>query len=797
QSHFPSVQDKGVSITLSNPEVLQRSRLVFLAVKPHIIPEVLQEISGLVSGDHIIVSMAAGITLQTLEQLLPSGSRVVRMMPNLPCVLLEGAVLLSCGSCSGQEDEVLLKSLLGACGAVDSGPEPWIDAHVGLSGSGVAFVYVMAEALADGAVKMGMPSALARRMAAQTVLGAGALLRDSGKLPAELRAEVCTPGGTTIHGLHALEKGGFRAAVLDAVEAATQRAQEMGRQQKMLIYYQGKPSSTPGPERMRNRSQRSSSSNASSSSERQPGLSALTLEGLRLESEGIWFDRVTYEKAESHFYARLLRQENGTISTSSPSSSTKNQDPCRHGNQEACHHVVQSIWVNKVLFDEAENKFLGLNQPAAPISLQIPTNHDEGYQSQTPTPPTPASKPINGLPSIAPPTMGVWLQKPLFDKAEALFYQNLYGGNPAERKVDESSNSEDGSTNQEGDRQNNLRSNKSSSKKQKKAVTNPKKAVLKQGSGDRMPNQGADCQNYLHNANERAGLDLGCSSKAETRCYATGSKEKSSNQTLKMTGTECLALERIWFEKPRYDEAERRFYEQMNVHTAVKQDAGANSILQDIARARENIQKSLAGSPAGSAEDYGELATRLKNLELENQTLRKGVEDLRSALSRMESRVSVLEKRTTTPSVNGTAPQKPPTAPQKEEEDEEDELDLFGSEDEEDEEAERLKEQRLQEYAAKKAKKPALVAKSSILLDVKPWDDETDMSRLEECVRSVQVDGLLWGASKLMPVGYGIKKLQISCVVEDDKVGTDFLEEEITKFEDYVQSVDVAAFNKI
>ncbi|TRY89002.1 hypothetical protein DNTS_032297, partial [Danionella cerebrum] len=498
QSHFPSVQDKGVSITLSNPEVLQRSRLVFLAVKPHIIPEVLQEISGLVSGDHIIVSMAAGITLQTLEQLLPSGSRVVRMMPNLPCVLLEGAVLLSCGSCSGQEDEVLLKSLLGACGAVDSGPEPWIDAHVGLSGSGVAFVYVMAEALADGAVKMGMPSALARRMAAQTVLGAGALLRDSGKLPAELRAEVCTPGGTTIHGLHALEKGGFRAAVLDAVEAATQRAQEMGRQQKML-----------------------------------------------------------------------------------------------------------------------------------------------------------------------------------------------------------------------------------------------------------------------------------------------------------MTGTECLALERIWFEKPRYDEAERRFYEQMNVHTAVKQDAGANSILQDIARARENIQKSLAGSPAGSAEDYGELATRLKNLELENQTLRKGVEDLRSALSRMESRVSVLEKRTTTPSVNGTAPQKPPTAPQKEEEDEEDELDLFGSEDEEDEEAERLKEQRLQEYAAKKAKKPALVAKSSILLDVKPWDDETDMSRLEECVRSVQVDGLLWGASKLMPVGYGIKKLQISCVVEDDKVGTDFLEEEITKFEDYVQSVDVAAFNKI
>ncbi|XP_076000544.1 phenylalanine--tRNA ligase beta subunit [Genypterus blacodes] len=127
-----------------------------------------------------------------------------------------------------------------------------------------------------------------------------------------------------------------------------------------------------------------------------------------------------------------------------------------------------------------------------------------------------------------------------------------------------------------------------------------------------------------------------------------------------------------------------------------------------------------------------------------------------------------------------------------------DDLDLFGS-DEEDEGAElaRLKEKRLAEYAAKKSKKPALVAKSSILLDVKPWDDETDMAQLEERVRSVGMDGLLWGQSKLVPVGYGIKKLQIGCVVEDDKVGTDLLEEAITAFEDYVQSVDVAAFNKI
>merc|ERR1711893_42949 len=112
-------------------------------------------------------------------------------------------------------------------------------------------------------------------------------------------------------------------------------------------------------------------------------------------------------------------------------------------------------------------------------------------------------------------------------------------------------------------------------------------------------------------------------------------------------------------------------------------------------------------------------------------------------------------------------------------------------------EAERLKAERIAAHGEKKSKKAVLIAKSSILLDVKPWDDETGMKEMERLVRTVQTDGLLWGASKLVPVAYGIKKLQICCVVEDDKVGTDFLEEEITKFEDYVQSVDIAAFNKI
>lgn len=136
-------------------------------------------------------------------------------------------------------------------------------------------------------------------------------------------------------------------------------------------------------------------------------------------------------------------------------------------------------------------------------------------------------------------------------------------------------------------------------------------------------------------------------------------------------------------------------------------------------------------------------------------------------------------------------------APAKPAADDDDDVDLFGSDDEEDAEAERIKQERVAAYAAKKSKKPALIAKSSVLLDVKPWDDETDMKEMENNVRTIEMDGLLWGASKLVPVGYGINKLQIMCVIEDDKVSIDLLQEKIEEFEDFVQSVDIAAFNKI
>nr|XP_057922033.1 elongation factor 1-delta-like isoform X2 [Doryrhamphus excisus] len=272
---------------------------------------------------------------------------------------------------------------------------------------------------------------------------------------------------------------------------------------------------------------------------------------------------------------------------------------------------------------------------------------------------------------------------------------------------------------------------------------------------------------------------------SETEKGGRGSREPkarkrgiSGSENTKMSGLQCLASENVWFDKHRYDESEKKFYEGLNGPAPKQQQSSSHS--------------------AGDQE----LIACMKSLELENQSLHKVVGDMRAALQKLELRVAQLEKNPASapvPAVKATPIQVAPAGKVvvEENDDSDNDVDLFGSDDDEDEEAARLKQERVEAYAAKKANKPVLIAKSSILLDVKPWDDETDMTKLEECVRSVQMDGLLWGASKLVPVGYGIKKLQINCVVEDDKVGTDILEEELTKFEDYVQSVDVAAFNKI
>jgi len=236
------------------------------------------------------------------------------------------------------------------------------------------------------------------------------------------------------------------------------------------------------------------------------------------------------------------------------------------------------------------------------------------------------------------------------------------------------------------------------------------------------------------------------------------------------------------------------------------------SIAGEIAKAREHITKSLetvpvpqskGGSTVGSTPD---LVTTINELKKENNALRKAVEDLQQNVKDLTIRVKNIEQgvpidsqqkgnQTKVDSQQKITQTQDKTA---EDEEDDDDVDLFGSEsEEEDEEAKKLREERLSAYAKKKSKKAAVIAKSMVILDVKPWDDETDMKEMETQVRTIVMDGLIWGASKLVPLAYGIKKLQISTVVEDEKVSIDDLQEKIEEFEDFVQSVDIAAFNKL
>ncbi|KAJ8923697.1 hypothetical protein NQ315_010278 [Exocentrus adspersus] len=174
----------------------------------------------------------------------------------------------------------------------------------------------------------------------------------------------------------------------------------------------------------------------------------------------------------------------------------------------------------------------------------------------------------------------------------------------------------------------------------------------------------------------------------------------------------------------------------------------------------------------------------------------KSINEILSQLRSLDTRISTIERN-----LNQSKPVHEinlAAAPKQDEEDEDDGVDLFASDSEEENEAAaKIREERLAAYAAKKSKKPQLIAKSNIILDIKPWDDETNMKEMEEAVRKIECEGLLWGAAKLVPLAYGIHKLQISCVVEDEKVSIDWLTEELQAIEDYVQSVDIAAFNKI
>lgn len=257
-----------------------------------------------------------------------------------------------------------------------------------------------------------------------------------------------------------------------------------------------------------------------------------------------------------------------------------------------------------------------------------------------------------------------------------------------------------------------------------------------------------------------------------------------------------LASERVWVEKSQYQDAEQKYFEHLS------KAGGECTLVNEIAKARQHIKNSLErmdGIAALASTPGKDVLDRIASLEKENASLREIVEQLKKTSLKSEDRISRLESQLQSVNINGSAQAAPTAATSSNNKsDDDDGVDLFGSDSEdEDEAAAKIREQRLAEYAAKKSKKPVLIAKSNVILDVKPWDDETDMKKMEEEVRKITADGLLWGAAKLIPLAFGIHKLSISCVVEDDKVSIDWLTEEIEKNEDLVQSVDVAAFNKI
>jgi len=218
----------GCRTTDDNIEVADGSDAIFLAVKPPRIVAVAAALGEAITPQKLVISIAAGISLAALTDALGSSARLVRVMPNTPCLVGQGA----CGFCLGGkatlEDGHLVEELLGAVGIAYRVDEKLLDAVTGLSGSGPAYVYVIIEALSDGGVRMGLPRNVATALAAQTVLGAGEMVIRTGEHPGVLKDRVASPGGTTIAGLQALESGGLRAALIAAVEASARRSVELG-----------------------------------------------------------------------------------------------------------------------------------------------------------------------------------------------------------------------------------------------------------------------------------------------------------------------------------------------------------------------------------------------------------------------------------------------------------------------------------------------------------------------------------------------------------------------------------------
>lgn len=219
----------GVAVSDDNALAVQGSDVVVLAVKPQVMADVLAGIAAVMTPDKLVISIAAGVTLQTLQDALGAGNRVVRVMPNTPALVLSGAAGISPGHATTAEDVALVEQIFNAVGRSVVVGDDMMDAVTGLSGSGPAFVFAFIEGLSDGGVLAGLTRSMATVLAAQTVLGAAKMVLETGKHPGALKDMVTSPAGTTIAGMHALENGGLRGLMMEAVRRATDRSAALGR----------------------------------------------------------------------------------------------------------------------------------------------------------------------------------------------------------------------------------------------------------------------------------------------------------------------------------------------------------------------------------------------------------------------------------------------------------------------------------------------------------------------------------------------------------------------------------------
>jgi pyrroline-5-carboxylate reductase len=221
-------KETGARTTASNAEVVNFAPILVIAVKPDQIDDLLREIKPNITAKHLLISIAAGVPIARFQAALGPETRVVRVMPNTPALVGASASALALGKAARPEDGELAQKIFSAVGVAYQVKEKLLDAVTGLSGSGPAYAFLLIEALSDGGVAAGLPREIATRLAAQTLLGSAKMVLETGLHPAALRDMVTSPGGTTIEGLHELEKAGVRGALISAVLAATEKSKKLG-----------------------------------------------------------------------------------------------------------------------------------------------------------------------------------------------------------------------------------------------------------------------------------------------------------------------------------------------------------------------------------------------------------------------------------------------------------------------------------------------------------------------------------------------------------------------------------------